>query len=88
MKKLQVLPPKNVGGVFTGKPAVHVNWDDFLNDEPWLATKGIDFHCTIRTFASRVYQAAKRKNKRVIVRITETAVAFQTIPSKCVDTAN
>lgn len=77
MKKLKSLPPKNNGGSFAGTPSVQVNWDAVLDGNPWLATSGTDFHCPVRTFASRVYQAAKRKKKRVTVRITDKTVAFQ-----------
>lgn len=82
MKKLKTLPPKSNGGSFAHHPAVQVDWDVYLDGLPWLATKGTDFHCTVRTFASRVYQAAKRKHKRVVVRIHDNTVAFQSQPSK------
>ena len=77
MKKLAVLPPKNNGGTFSGGITIAVDWDHVLNGSAWLATHGTDFTCTVRTFASRIYQAAKRKNKRVSVRIINNTVAFQ-----------
>lgn len=77
MKRIAALPPKNTGGTFTGGTRTPVDWDKCLDGTPWQAERHKDFTCTTRTFASRVYQAAKKRNKRVSVRFLPNAVAFQ-----------
>ena len=77
MKTLKQLPPKNNGGTYQGGNVPEVDWDKATNGNVWLATKGQDFTCATRTFASRLYQAAKRHRTKVTVRLLPNSVAFQ-----------
>lgn len=77
MKAIKQLPPKNNGGTYQGGTVPEVDWDKVTNGQPWLATKGQDFNCATRTFASRLYQAARRHKMQVAVRLLDNSVAFQ-----------
>jgi hypothetical protein len=77
MKRLQQLPPKNNGGTYKGGAVPEVDWDKLVKGGVWLAHRGTDFNCATRTFASRLYQAARRHRMTVAVRLLDNAVAFQ-----------
>ena len=61
--------------ISTGRPPKY-NWEEWLDGQPRLIERGVDYHVGDSSFRSMADQAARRVNKRVRTTVQQRGVVI------------